>query len=142
MSGYLLDTNVVSEVRRPAPSPVVTRWFAAHNESALFLSVITLGEIRKGVERMDHGRRRRETEEWLGTTLPARFAGRILDFDRAAALIWGRILGTAENTGRPLDATDAQIAATALSNKLAVVTGNVRDFAPIEVELIDPWRQD
>jgi toxin FitB len=141
VSGYLLDTNVVSEVRRPAPSPAVMRWFAARDESVLFLSVITLGEIRKGIERMDYGRRRRETEEWLDTALPGRFTGRVLDFDRTAALFWGQILGAAEKAGRPLDATDAQIAAIALSNQLAVVTGNVRDFASIDVELINPWRQ-
>lgn len=136
---YLLDTNVVSEWTTPRPDSNVVRWLRAVDEDAVFLSVITLAEIRHGVERLSAGKRRRRLDEWLTAELPARFFGRILDIDSPTADVWGRLMATAEQAGRRVSAMDGFIAATALVHSLTLVTRNVRDFDPLAVEIVDPW---
>ena len=133
---YLIDTNVLSELRRKSPNRDVVEWVSLRPASTLYLSVLTLGEIRKGVESVQQPDRRRILLDWLESDLPAFFAGRILDVDGRIADRWGRLLAAA---GRPLPAIDSLIAATALQYNMALVTRNLRDFSFPELEVINPW---
>jgi predicted nucleic acid-binding protein len=133
---FLLDTNVVSEVTKSRPNPHALAWFRSVPSSDLFLSVITLGEIRKGIElkRRTDARAAMRFEEWL-ETLSLRYAARILDFDEAAADAWGRIV--AAHPSVPVE--DGQLAATALRHGLALATRNTRHVAPTGVPHLDPF---
>lgn len=133
---YLIDTNILSELRRPQPEARVVDWFQERPATTLFLSVLTLGELRKGIEAMPAGARRLALLDWLEIDLPAFFCGRILAVDAAVAERWGRLLAKA---GRPLPAIDSLLAATALQHDLALVTRNDRDFVFPELEVINPW---
>ena len=122
---YLVDTNVLSELRRRDPDANVVRWMADRPATTLHLSVLTVGELRKGVEGMAEGARKRRLLDWLEIELPMFFAGRILPVDAAVADRWGRLLAQA---GRPLPAIDSLLAATALAHGLTLITRNLRDF--------------
>ncbi len=134
---YLLDTNVLSELRRKSPNPGVVDWFSQRPPATLYLSVLTLGEIRKGIESVSDEVRRQKLLDWLETDLAAFFTGRILPVDAAVADRWGRLVASA---GRPLSAIDSLLAATALAHDLVMVTRNIRDFAGLPVRLFDPWK--
>lgn len=134
--GYLLDTNVLSELRRKQPDPRVLQWFAQRPAGTLYLSVLTLGEIRKGVEVLADQPRRLLLLDWLETELPAFFSGRILGIDTAVADRWGRLVAQA---GQPLPAIDSLLAATAAQHGLIFVTRNMRDVQGLGVQLINPW---
>ena len=134
---YLLDTHVLSELRRKTPEAAVVEWFSGRPASTLYLSVLTLGELRKGIEGVADAKRRMALTDWLETDLPAFFAGRILAVDTSVADRWGRLLSTA---GRPLPAIDSLSAATAAQNGLCMVTRNTRDFAGLDLDVINPWR--
>ena len=138
MSGFLLDTNVVSELIRPKPDDHLTRWVEETDESILFLSVLTLGEIRQGVERLRAGRRRGRLESWLQVDLPSRFEGRILPIDHDIAKAWGKTVSRSEALGRPPGAMNAFLSATAEVHRLSLVTRNVSDF-PLLKALVNPW---
>ncbi len=133
---YLLDTNVLSELRRKQPDARVRHWFTQRPAGTLYLSVLTLGEIRKGVEALADPARRLPLLDWLETALPAFFAGRILPIDAAVADRWGRLVAQA---GRPLPAIDSLLAATAAQHGLILVTRNGRDVQGMGVQVIDPW---
>ena len=133
---YLIDTCAISELVRPTPSPLVIEWFDAVPSDALFISALTLGEIRKGVEKLPAGRRRDRIRAWLEIDLPAWFAGKVLPVDAPVADEWGRLMARA---GASIPAIDALIAATALRHRLTIVTRNVADFAGAGVPIIDPW---
>lgn len=133
---YLLDTNVLSELRRKQPDARVLQWFAQRPAGTLYLSVLTLGEIRKGVEALADQPRRLLLLDWLETKLPAFFSGRILGIDTAVAERWGRLVAQA---GRPLPAIDSLLAATAAQHGLILVTRNVRDVQGLGVQVINPW---
>ena len=133
---YLIDTNVLSELRRKAPDPRVVAWLQARPRQSLFLSVLTLGEIREGLERVPEPARKQALLDWLEVELPNYFVGRVLAIDTATADRWGRLMAQA---ARPLPAIDALLAATALHNDLALVTRNTKDFAGLDVPLINPW---
>ena len=133
---YLLDTNVLSELRRKTPNAGVVAWFARRPASTLFLSVLTLGELRKGVEGVSDADRRMALLDWLEADLPNFFTGRILPIDTHVADRWGRMVAAA---GRPLPAIDSLIAATAVHHGLSLVTRNVRDFSDLGLEVINPW---
>lgn len=133
---YLVDTNVLSELRRKSPHKGVRAWFAERPATTLFLSVLTLGELRKGIEAVSEEQRRQKLIDWLEVDLPAFFTGRILNIDVAVADRWGRLLAGAK---RPLPAIDSLLAATALEHDLVLVTRNVRDFAGLPVQVLDPW---
>lgn len=139
MTGYLLDTNCISEVVRPRPERRVLEWLEGADEELLYLSVLTLGEIRKGVAGLAQGKRRLLLARWLETDLPARFAGRILPIDRQIADLWGLISAEAKRHGKPVASIDGLLAATALHSDLTLVTRNVGDFAPIRVPLLNLW---
>jgi predicted nucleic acid-binding protein len=134
--GYLLDTNVLSELRRKAPNPRVQQWFLDRPASTLYLSVLTLGEIRKGIDGVPDPVRRLGLIDWLETELPAFFAGRILPVDAKVADGWGRLVA---QVGRPVPAIDSLLAATAVVHGLTLVTRNVRDVQGLAVTFIDPW---
>jgi predicted nucleic acid-binding protein len=133
---YLVDTNILSELRRKQPDTRVADWFAARPPTTLYLSVLTLGEIRKGIAAAMPPVRRQALSDWLETDLPAYFAGRILPVDAAVAQRWGRLLADA---GRSLPAIDSLLAATAIEHDLVLVTRNVKDFVGLPVDLFNPW---
>ena len=133
---YLLDTNVLSELRRKLPNPRVVHWFSQRPATTLYLSVLTLGEIRKGVEALPDPPRRLVLLDWLETELPAFFSGRILPIDAAVADRWGRLVAQA---GRPLPAIDSLLAATASQHGLILVTRNLRDVQGLGVQVLSPW---
>lgn len=135
---YLIDTNVLSELRRKNPNPGVVSWFTQRPAATLYLSVLTLGEIRKGIEGLGDDERRMALLDWLETDLPAFFAGRILPVDAPVADRWGRLVAAA---GRPLPAIDSLLAATALAHDLVLVTRNSRDFSGLPLQLINPWTE-
>jgi len=138
---WLLDTNVVSEWVKPQPDPGVIRWLAEADEDRVFISVVTLAELRYGIDRMPAGARRRRLELWLDEDLPHRFDGRILGVDAVVSDRWGRLLALAERKGRPIGPMDACLAAIAASRGLTLVTRNARDFTGADVPLLDPWER-
>ena len=133
---FLIDTCALSELVKPRPSHRVCDWFDAAPPDALFVSVLTLGEIRKGIERLSDGRRRRRIVVWLETELPDWFEGRVLPVDTGVADEWGRLMARPRN----IPAVDGLIAATALQRHLTVVTRNEVDFAATGVDLLNPWK--
>ncbi|MDD1612479.1 MAG: type II toxin-antitoxin system VapC family toxin [Methylococcaceae bacterium] len=133
---YLIDTNVLSELRRKSPDTGVVNWFSKRPAVTLYLSVLTLGEIRKGIEGISDEQRRLALIDWLETDLPLFFTGRILCIDEAVADRWGRLIAKA---GRPLPAIDSLLAATAIEHDLVLVTRNIKDFSGLPVNLFNPW---
>jgi predicted nucleic acid-binding protein len=139
MSGFLLDTNCISEVVRSKPERRVLEWFASVNENLLYLSVLTLGEIRKGVAGLPQSKRRTNLETWLEVELGSRFSGRILSVDAAIADRWGLLAAEAKLKGKPLSAIDGLLAATALHHNLTIVSRNLSDFANARAAVLNPW---
>jgi toxin FitB len=140
MTGYLVDTNVISEIVRPRPDPNVVTWMESVDESLLHLSVLTLGEIRKGISLRPRDKRRTQLEAWLEQDLRARFAGRILPIDEPVADHWGLLIAEARRKGKESPGNiDALLAATALHYNLTLVTRNVKDLANTPVQLLNPW---
>ena len=133
---FLIDTCAVSELVKPRPSREVSEWFDAATPTALYLSVLTLGEIRKGIEKLPDGRRRAKIVAWLTAELPSWFEGRVLPVDSGVADTWGRLMARAKS----VPAIDGLLAATALHHGFRVVTRNESDFAATGVETVNPWR--
>ncbi len=138
---YLLDTNILSNVTKPTPSPSLVAWMGEQKDDDLFIASLTVAEIRRGILEKPAGKRRDELEDWfLGPEGPqALFVGRVLPFDEAAALIWARLMSDGKSAGRPRSALDTIIAAVAEANGCVVVTDNEKDFT--DVEIINPLRQ-
>lgn len=134
---YLLDTNVISETVRRQRNKLVVGWLEQIPAEALFVSVLTLGEIRKGIERLADRRRREKLRLWLEHDVPAWFEGRVLPVDLAVADRWGRLLA---DVGRSVPTIDSLLAATALHHELRLVTGNAGDFDYPGLEVINPWQ--
>ncbi|MBL0011707.1 MAG: type II toxin-antitoxin system VapC family toxin [Nitrosomonas sp.] len=136
---WLLDTCALSEYVRKAPAPAVIRWLDEQDESSLFISVISLGEIEKGILKLraSDPRRSQKLTAWLGK-VEQRFAGRILPLDAAALHVWAQIAATAELAGQPLPVMDGLIMATAQCHGLTVVTRNVQDFT-LHPQVFNPW---
>ena len=137
--GFLLDTNVVSELVRATPHATVLSWIRLQRPTDLFLAAVSLGEIVRGVVRVPTGSPRSRLETWVTESLPRQFAGRILAFDQQAAVIWGELMGTADRTGRTRTSADAQIAATAIQHNLVLVTRNAPDFRDLISAHVNPW---
>jgi len=137
--GFLLDTNIPSELMRARPLPKVTGWVAAQNISTLFLSVVSIGELEAGLTTMRDAARRVRLEASLERHLALLFPGRVLPVTQAIAARWGRLDGMRRLIGRPLGAPDGMIAATVLEHGLTVVTRNTKDFDALGVALVNPW---
>jgi toxin FitB len=136
---FLLDTNVVSEWTKQRPNPGVIAWLADVDEDRVFLSVVTVAELRHGIERLPEGNRRRRLDAWLRDELPLRFAGRLLSVDQAVADCWGEVVARREAAGRPIGVMDAFIAATANVHALSLVTRNAADFESTVSDIVNPW---
>lgn len=137
---YLLDTNIISNITKPSPSPTLLTWMAEQDDDDLFIASLTVAEIRRGILEKPAGKRRDELEDWFvgPEGLQALFAGRVLPFNEAAMLIWARFMADGKAAGRPRSALDTIIAAVAEANNCVVVTGNGKDLAGVEV--INPLR--
>lgn len=140
MRGFLLDTNVLSELVRLSPEPRVVDWIKSADENLLHISVLTIGEISKGVSVLPEGKMRTQLLKWLDVDLRLRFARRTLAIDEDVALRWGGLAGQAKKSGRPLGVIDGLLAATAGVHDLVIVTRNVKDFDHLEVVTINPWQ--
>jgi toxin FitB len=138
--GYLIDTNVVSEWRKPRPDAGVISWLEDVDEETTFISVITVAELFEGVGRLPAGRRKDALSVWLSETLVPRFDGRILPIDAPTAVVWAQIVVRARSAGRSTEPMDAFIAATAEQHDLTLVTRNVGDFAHLGIRVFNPWR--
>lgn len=139
MTGFLLDTNVVSEIVKPLPSPEVRAWYAARSVTDLHVAAVVVAEINAGIETMPTGRRRSVLESWRDELVSVTFRDRILPFDAAAAGVFGRLTAAARLAGCPTKFADAQIAAVAAVHGLAVATRDIADFAGFGVPLVNPW---
>jgi predicted nucleic acid-binding protein len=136
---FLLDTNVISEWVKPKPHAGVIRWLAEADEDRVFISVISIAEVRRGLERMAKGQRRDRIADWLWEDLPMRFEGRILPVDLAVAQEWGVIVEKAGRRGNSIGVMDGFLAATAQTRELTLVTRNTKDFRDLGLALFDPW---
>lgn len=136
---FLIDTTVVSELVKQAPEERVLKWLDAQDEDSLYLSVLTLGELEKGISKLRASARRDRLRTWLTRDLTTRFADRLLPVDARVAARWGALTGDAEKRGQPLPVIDSLIAATALEHGFRVVTRNVADFERCGAACVDPW---
>jgi len=139
VSGFLLDTNIPSELIRTRPDARVENWVYAKDEQSLHLSVVSIGELRRGLVILSASKRRTELERWFENDLLPRFHGRILAVTHSIADRWGVLDGQCQLKGTPLNTADGMIAATAIEHDLTIVTRNVRDFAGLGVEVFNPW---
>jgi predicted nucleic acid-binding protein len=137
--GFLLDTNVVSELFKNAPEPRVLGWLSNRTAAEFYLATVTLAELVRGATRLPDGETRERLKSWTENDLRERFAGRILSFDEQCALICGRFMGEGDRRGKPRPFADIQIAATAMRFELTLVTRNVREFRDMPIKVIDPW---
>lgn len=139
MSGFVLDTNIPSEIIRTRPDPRVNAWIVAQDDATLHLSVVTIGELRKGLTLLPESKRRSQLQEWLEHDLIPSFTGRILPVTQAIADRWGILSAQRQLSGRPLSMADGLIAATTLEHGLTLVTRNVRDYEDMGVAILNPW---
>ena len=138
---FLLDTCVISELVARQPDPGVVKWVDSTDETKLFLSSITIGEIKKGIEKLDATNRQRALSEWVEGELLVRFKDKVLPIDTAVMLVWGKLVADLEKQGKPMPAIDSLLAATALQAGLGLVTRNEDDFAHCGVTVINPWEE-
>lgn len=136
---YLLDTNVISELVKPIPNQTVLKWINSINDEKLYLSVITIGEIRKGVAGIRDPQKQNKISLWLEVELPDYFEDRILNIDVKIADMWGQLQS---NKAHPLPAIDGLIAATAKTHNLTLVTRNTKDFIHASIEIVNPWDEN
>jgi predicted nucleic acid-binding protein len=139
---FLLDTNAVSEWTKPQPNPGLIAWLEEVDEDRVFLSVVTLTELRYGIERLAAGKKRKRLEDWLQQELPLRFEERILNINGAVADACGKLVAHREALGRPIEAMDAFIAATAEVHSLTLVTRNTSDFDRTVRSILNPWTEN
>jgi predicted nucleic acid-binding protein len=140
MSGFLIDTNVLSEYNRiGGPNPGVKHWLETTDRTLQHVSVLTLAEIKKGIDLLAEGRRRNQLDQWLKEDLDRWFSGRIIPVDRQVATHWATLIVNSIRSGRPLPTIDSLLAATALANDLTIVTRNTRDFASTGASTLNPW---
>ena len=138
---YLLDTCVLSELVKAMPDLNVLRWLEARSASELYISAMTIGELKRGIHKLPESHRRSELSAWLEQTITG-FEGRILSFDTQVSEAWAAMTYQAELRGRPMPAFDSIIGSTAYANSCKLVTRNVGDFAGTSIDLINPWKSD
>ena len=138
---YLLDTCVISEIIKPKPDKNVISWLQEQNENSLYLSVLTFGEIEKGIEKASDRIRKQKLRLWVEDDLKKRFEGRIIPIDFSIAAEWGKVQGKAELLGKPMPTIDGLIAVSGLVNQCTVVTRNVSDMEQSSAELFNPWEK-
>jgi len=138
---FLLDTCVISELVAKQPNLHVVQWIDSMDEDKLFLSAVTIGEIKRGIEKLADSTRKSALAEWLEGDLLLRFTDRILPIDTPVMLVWGQLTADLERQGRPMPAIDSLIAATCLQARLDLVTRNESDFAHSGVAVVNPWEQ-
>ena len=140
---FLLDTCAISELIKPAPDPGVLEWFAQQDELSLYLSALSLGELKRGIEKLSAGKRKTFLQKWLAENVIQRFSDRVLPLDRNICLRWGEMQAQPEKQGKPMPmpmpAIDGLIAATALQHQLTVVTRNSKDMEASGVAPLNPW---
>ena len=136
---FLLDTCAISELIKPAPNKNAVQWISGIEENRYYLSVLTLGEIEKGITKLPDSFRKKQLSDWLENHLVVRFEKRILDISLSISREWGRMLGEVEKIGKPIPAVDGLIAATASVHKLTLVTRNVSDFENAKVDILNIW---
>jgi len=136
---FLLDTCIISEPKQKRPSAKVLEWLDAQDESKLYLSVLTIGEIKKGISRLESSRKKAELEKWL-EQLRLRFSRRILPLSEKTFLIWGKMYGEFERKGIVRPAFDSLLEATALENDMIFITRNVKNFYNSQVTILNPWK--
>ncbi|MFP4393596.1 MAG: type II toxin-antitoxin system VapC family toxin [Desulfohalobiaceae bacterium] len=137
---YLLDTCVISELVKTNPHQKVIHWIKACPEESLYLSSLTIGELQKGVSKLEASKKRTELQQWIDRDLQSRFAGRIISVDYPVAQKWGQVQAAAEKAGKPLPVLDGLIASIALTHNLIVVTRNIQDIMASGAELFNPWQ--
>ena len=136
---WLLDTNILSELRRPRPDPRVTASIESHPLADLYISTVTLAEIRFGIETLTDEARQSELEEWLAAKVRPMFGGRVLEITEDIMLRWRLLVEEGRKRGHTFSQPDLIIAATALEHGLTLVTRNVNDFTGLGVALLNPW---
>ena len=136
---YLLDTCVLSELVKPRPNANLAKWIESREETRFYLSVLSFGELTKGITRLPAGAKQKRLQVWLDEDLAQRFSGRVMPIDQIVAAAWGELQARAEKRGRPMPVVDGLIAATAAVHSLAIVTRNTEDMAQSGVEILDPW---
>jgi len=139
---YLLDTCVISELITKTPNPRVVRFIDSLETDDIFLSVITIGEIVKGIEKLPTSKRKQNLHTWLQEDLLIRFDGKIFPLDTGVLLEWGKLTARAEAAGKPLPVIDSLVAATVLAYELTLITRNVGDFESAEIEIVNPWSME
>jgi predicted nucleic acid-binding protein len=137
---FLLDTCLISELVAGRPDPGVVQWIDDIGEEKIYLSAITIGEIKKGIEKLTDSRRKEELREWLEDHLLVRFRDRVLPIDTDVMLVWGELTANLEKQGKKMPAIDSLIAAIAVHEKLSLVTRNEDDFKHIGVPVTNPWQ--
>lgn len=138
---YLLDTCVISELVAKQPNQRVIDWIDSVDAGTVYLSVITIGEIRKGIEKLPDSKRKSMLQEWLDDELLVRFSGRILPIDLGVILVWGRMMGRLELSGKRMAAIDSLLGAIALHGNLRLVTRNEHDFHHAGIQIVNPWNR-
>ena len=136
---YLFDTCVISELVSKQPSVRVVEWVDSLDPDDVYLSVLTIGEIIKGIEKLPNSRRKTELQTWLKEDLLVRFRGKIIPVDTDVIMEWGILSAQVESVGKPMPAIDSLIAATAKANQLTLITRNVRDFEATGMKVLNPW---
>ncbi|MDD2326074.1 MAG: type II toxin-antitoxin system VapC family toxin [Alphaproteobacteria bacterium] len=141
MASFLLDTNILSELFKPEPSPAVLNWIKHKDPADLYLSAITLAELRLGAVLLPQGKKRLALETWVEQAVLSSFQGRLLSFDGAASAAWAQLVAEDKKRGRPRPTLDSMIAAIALSHRLTLVTRNVKDFDGLGLKIINPFER-
>jgi len=136
---FLLDTCIISEIIKQEPSSKVVKWIQKQDEINFFISVLTIGELHKGIEKLSESKRKEILHNWVENDLKERFRNKIIDIDIQVAMVWGKIQGTTERVGKPMPAIDSLIAATGVTYHLTVVTRNTTDMKESGVALLNPW---
>ena len=136
---YLLDTCLISELAKSKPDEKVVDWVLGENETGFYISVLTFGELHKGIEKLPKSKKKEELRSWIEDELKNRFQNRIIGIDMRVSILWGKIQCITEKKGKPMPAIDSLIAATALAHDLTVVTRNVSDMEQSGVRLLNPW---